>query len=105
MINPLLAAGLVLCAAASDTAGAQNASPQTSSAWQAESATPDAYRSAFDGYKPYTEETVGDWKAINATAAKIGGWRVYAKEAREPQIPDTTIDPGKGIAPAVPAKH
>lgn len=104
MINPLLAAGMVLCAAVPAIAGAQNTPLPALPAPQAKAATPDTYRSAFEGYRPYTEETVGDWKAINATTAKIGGWRVYAKEAREPQVANTTVDPGKGIAPVEPAK-
>lgn len=104
MINPLLAAGMVLCAAVPATAGAQNAPIPALSASQAKAATPDTYRSAFEGYRPYTEETMGDWKAINATTAKIGGWRVYAKDAREPQVSNTTADPGKGTASAERAK-
>ncbi|SFD62489.1 hypothetical protein [Paracidovorax konjaci] len=104
MINPFLAAGMVLCAAVPVSVGAQNTPPSTLPASQAKAATPDSYRSAFEGYRPYTEESVGDWKAINATTAKIGGWRVYAKEAREPHIPNANVDPGKGIAPAEPAK-
>lgn len=43
-----------------------------------------AFRSAFDGYQPYTEEKVVNWKASNDTTASIGGWRVYAKEAAQP---------------------
>ena len=40
--------------------------------------------SIFDSYQPYTEEKIADWKQANDTAARIGGWRVYAKEAAEP---------------------
>ena len=42
------------------------------------------YRSAFEGYKPYTDEIAGNWKEANDTVGKIGGWRVYARQAREP---------------------
>ena len=41
------------------------------------------YRSAFDGYKPYTDDKLLNWKGANDTAGHIGGWRAYAKEARQ----------------------
>ena len=40
--------------------------------------------SAFDGYKPYTDEPPGNWKAANDNVARIGGWREYAKQAQQP---------------------
>ena len=46
--------------------------------------TPASFQSAFEGYKPYTDEKSGNWVQANDTVGKIGGWRVYAKEAREP---------------------
>jgi len=105
MFNPLLAAGLVLCAAVPGIAGAQSAGPKTTSSSEAQPAEADAYQSAFDDYRPYTEQATGDWKTINATAAKIGGWRVYAKEARQPLVTEGSVAPSKGgIAPAAPAK-
>ena len=39
--------------------------------------------SAFDGYKPYTDEPIGNWKAANENVAQIGGWREYAKQAQQ----------------------
>lgn len=48
---------------------------------------PIPYRSAFTGYRPLREESVAAWKDSNDLAAKIGGWRVYAKEARQPDTP------------------
>ena len=39
--------------------------------------------SAFEGYKPYTDESVGNWKAANEGVARIGGWREYARQAQE----------------------
>ena len=40
--------------------------------------------SAFDSYKPYTDEPPGNWKAANDNVARIGGWREYAKQAQQP---------------------
>lgn len=105
MFNPLLVAGLVLCAAVPAVAGAQSANLSPLPISEGQVLQPEPYRSAFEGYRPYTEEVVGDWKAINATTAKIGGWRVYAKDARQPQAPDVSVEPSKsGTAPVAPAK-
>lgn len=38
--------------------------------------------SAFDSYKPYTDEPIGNWKSANDTTARIGGWREYARQAQ-----------------------
>ena len=38
---------------------------------------------AFESYKPYADVPVGNWKAANDTAAQIGGWRAYAKQAQQ----------------------
>ena len=48
----------------------------------APSAPPLAYPSAFEGYKPYSDEPTGNWKAANETTARIGGWREYARQAQ-----------------------
>ena len=58
---------------------------------------PFAFQSALQGYQPHTDEKIADWKAANETTARVGGWRVYAKEASSPS-PTTTLTP-----PAVPA--
>jgi hypothetical protein len=47
----------------------------------AQTAAPPA--SAFESYKPYTDEPIGNWKSANDTAARIGGWREYAKQAHQ----------------------
>ena len=59
-------------------ATAQVNTPQTPSA-------PPAFRSALEGYKPYTDEKTVNWKEANDSAARIGGWRAYAKEASQPE--------------------
>ena len=42
-----------------------------------------SYRSAFEGYKPHTDDKPLNWKDANDTTGRIGGWRAYAKEASE----------------------
>ena len=60
---------------------------------------PVTYRSAFAGYRPNVEEKVGSWKDTNDSVGRIGGWRAYAKEAREPDAPaegNKPMHPGPG---------
>lgn len=57
-------------------ASAQSAQPTGQSA--------DTFRSALEGYQPYTDEKIVNWKEANDVVGRIGGWRAYAKEAREP---------------------
>lgn len=59
----------------------------------AEKTNPTEFRSAFEGYKPYTEETTVNWKAANDSTAQAGGWRAYAREAAATGIPDPTATP------------
>ncbi|WP_394778733.1 hypothetical protein [Undibacterium sp.] len=42
------------------------------------------YRSTLQSFRPFADQEVGDWKAQNETTGKIGGWRAYARQAREP---------------------
>lgn len=51
---------------------------------EAPQATPPVYRSAFEGYKPYTDDKLLNWKEANDNTGRIGGWRTYAKESRQP---------------------
>lgn len=43
------------------------------------------YESSFSRYRRFAEQEVAPWKETNDTAGRIGGWRVYAREARQPQ--------------------
>ena len=48
----------------------------------ASSASPMAYRSAFEGYKGLTEQPVQSWRESNDTVGRIGGWQSYAREGQ-----------------------
>ncbi len=41
------------------------------------------YRSALEGYVPYSEIKMVPWREANDTVGKIGGWKAYAKEAAQ----------------------
>lgn len=44
---------------------------------------PLAFQSALQGYQPYTDDKIGNWKEANDNTGAIGGWRAYAKEAQQ----------------------
>ena len=54
---------------------------QTSLSWAAEASPADpaapapaaTYQSAFEGYQPYRDEPIKDWRAVNDEVARIGG--------------------------------
>ena len=54
----------------------------------AESATQTAqYNSPLKDYRPLGDDKRAPWKAANDEVAKIGGWRVYAREAATASSP------------------
>lgn len=62
-----------------------------------------SYRSAFTDYRAYSEQPVVSWREAIENVGKIGGWRVYAKEALQ-------VDGASAPAPspppqAKPAQH
>ena len=59
---------------------------------------PTVYRSAFDEYRKHREQKVESWKESNDNVGRIGGWRVYAREAQQPDPPAAGA-----VAPAKPA--
>lgn len=77
---------------------AQSSMPSSSSAVKRDPldakapAPPLAYRSAFSDYKPMGEDKVG-WRQANDEVGRIGGWRVYAREANEPDAPSRQASP------------
>lgn len=40
------------------------------------------YRSAFEGYRPFTDEPVRPWRETNDTVGRLGGWKAYARESQ-----------------------
>lgn len=47
--------------------------------------------SAWASYRPWRDDAVGDWRRANAEVARIGGWRVYARETAPPAQTPTPI--------------
>lgn len=44
-----------------------------------------SYRSAFAGYRGAGDDKPLSWREANEAVARIGGWRVYAREAQPTQ--------------------
>jgi len=55
-----------------------------------------AYRSAFRQHRPWADQPVGDWRALNDEVTRIGGWRSYLREA---QLPEPVPGPGPTPTP------
>lgn len=94
----VVAVSLALAALAAAPVSAQStaglaASPSPQGAAHSPSLAP-AWRSAFDGYQPYTDATVLPWKQSNDTVGAVGGWRAYAREAQ-------AAEPKEGPAPGL----
>ncbi|MEO6280184.1 hypothetical protein [Roseateles sp.] len=106
----VVAAWTTLAVAASTNAQAQNQTDAPKPAVATQRADPaDAradvprlvYRSPMQGWRPYADTEPAPWVETNKTVAAVGGWRVYAKEARQPDVPDA---PDAASAPASAAK-
>jgi hypothetical protein len=84
MIFRPLAAALAIPVAALCAATSFAQSP---AAGRANAIPPVDYRSALEGYQPFTEQTVAPWQQSNDTVRAVGGWRAYARESRPPAGP------------------
>src|SRR6185369_6910906 len=56
-----------------------------------------SYRSAFEGYRPFSDEKPIPWKEANDTVHRRGGWQAYAREASDTR-PDEAGSPPPGHA-------
>lgn len=48
------------------------------------------YESAFAGSRPFADEPAASWRELNDRTGRVGGWRAYARQAREPDAPSTS---------------
>lgn len=58
-------------------------------------AAPPPWRSAFDGYQPFSDEKTVPWRQANGTVQGVGGWRAYAREAARPASAAASAPPAK----------
>jgi hypothetical protein len=64
-----------------------------------------AWRSAFDGYRPFSAEKTLPWREANDTVHGIGGWRAYAREAAQPAAIGASAPAPKPAASAPAGAH
>lgn len=69
------------------------------------SASPMAYRSAFEGYKGLTEQPVQPWRESNDTVGRIGGWQSYAREGQGGPVAGSAPAPDAKGKAGMPAGH
>lgn len=106
MFRWLVPAFLVAVSSASwaQTASGKRADPLDASA----AVPPLVFQSTLAAYQRHAEQPVGSWREANDTVNRIGGWRAYAREARQPEAPATNSVPPKPASPApasAPAGH
>lgn len=46
-----------------------------------------SYRSSFSRFRGLSDDKPLSWREANDAVARIGGWRVYAREAQQPEAP------------------
>jgi hypothetical protein len=64
------------------------------------------YSSAFKRYRPNVEVEVGGWRDLNDHVGRVGGWRVYGREASpEAAAPISGKPEGAAAPPAHGHKH
>ena len=101
-MNPTIHLGLAVaaCLAVSASAHAQSApAPAKADPLNPAAAVPAAiHATTLTRYRPSGDVKVGSWREANDTVTRIGGWRVYAREAAQPE--SATSAPGSTPAPA-----
>ena len=104
MIHKILNARTWLLALSSATLLTGHASAQTKTpalAAPPAAAAPAPFKSAFEGYRAFSDDKMTSWKAANDEVARIGGWREYAKQAQNLELkPENT--PGSKAGEAKP---
>jgi hypothetical protein len=100
VIRAAMASALLAVAASSVVAQALQPAASSASATPGSAAAKLVYRSAFEGYKPHTDQPVGSWLKANDLVGRIGGWRAYAREGQG----ETQPTPNSPASPSSAAK-
>ncbi len=88
----MLARTLVLTALAC-AAGAATAQTPAPIAAERAAVPPTPYRSAFDGYRPYVEESPAPWREVNDTVGRVGGHMGVLRADEQPATPQPAPAP------------
>lgn len=93
---------LVALALAAGAAAAQRA-PQPDPRDPSAKVPPAAYRSAFDGYRPFAEQDLGDWRRANEEVGAAGGHAGH-RPGQGPGRDTSKPQPGKPESSGGPAE-
>ncbi len=63
-----------------------------------------SYQSAFEGYRPFADETIKPWRESNDLARRLGGWSAFAGgKTPDAGAPESRSDEkSSAVAPAKP---
>ena len=56
--------------------------PQSTASTAAAGSATVSYRSAFDRYRPFSDQPLVPWRQANDHVGQIGGWKAYAREGQ-----------------------
>jgi hypothetical protein len=59
-----------------------------------------SYRSSFSRYRSLSDDKPLSWREANDAVARIGGWRVYAREAQQPSATPSGMEATASPKPA-----
>ena len=104
--------GTTLAVLVTPTVANAQPQPQTQQARLASDLRPDpldpkasipplVHGSAFLQYRSLADAPVGSWRDANDTVTRIGGWRVYARDAAQPASPAASMSAGSASAPGM----
>ncbi len=63
------------------------------------------YRSSFSRFRAFSDDKPVSWREANEAVARIGGWRVYAREAQQPEPAPSGADAPAATKPGGASKH
>ena len=58
-----------------------------------------SYRSSFSRFRAFSDDKPVFWREANDAVARIGGWRVYAREAQQPEATPSGMGAPAGPKP------
>lgn len=73
-----LTTGVVQAQTVARPASAAASSPATASS----AAHGSIYRSAFEGYRSFSDQPLMPWREANDVVRRVGGWQAYAREGQ-----------------------
>ena len=59
-----------------------------------------SYRSSFARYRAFGDDKPLSWREANEAVARTGGWRVYAREAQQPEAAPSGTDAATSPKPS-----